>query len=89
LSVVVHRLDQVPLLRQAALPVPSRLPIYLKLNSGMNRLGLTAAQLPAARRELTALAPAARPADSDDALCRSRRVGGRALHRLAARTFWR
>jgi alanine racemase len=29
------------MLRQAALP--RRLPIYLKLNSGMNRLGLTGA----------------------------------------------
>jgi alanine racemase len=29
-----------------------RLPVYLKLNTGMNRLGITPAQLPAARREL-------------------------------------
>jgi alanine racemase len=44
-----------------------RLPIYLKLNSGMNRLGITAAQLPAVRRELEAFA-GTRPADSDDPL---------------------
>ncbi|WP_313952005.1 alanine racemase [Accumulibacter sp.] len=50
LTVVVHCLEQLQMLRQAALPV--RLPIYLKLNSGMHRLGLTAEQLPAARREL-------------------------------------
>ncbi|RDE50374.1 MAG: alanine racemase [Candidatus Accumulibacter meliphilus] len=55
LSVVVHRLEQLQLLRQATRATPSmRLPIYLKLNSGMNRLGITAAQLPAVRRELEA-----------------------------------
>jgi alanine racemase len=54
LSVVVHRLEQLRLLRQAA-GCRVRLPIYLKLNSGMNRLGLTAAQLPAVRRELAKL----------------------------------
>ncbi len=50
LTPVVHCLEQLQMLRQAALPV--RLPIYLKLNSGMNRLGLTTEQLPAVRREL-------------------------------------
>jgi alanine racemase len=56
LSVVVHSLEQLRVLRQAALAAPGlRLPIYLKLNSGMNRLGITAAQLPAVRRELEAL----------------------------------
>jgi alanine racemase len=53
----------------------------------MNRLGLTADQLPAARRELAAMASGTRPADADDALCRSRRRRRRALHRLAARTL--
>lgn len=52
LTLVIHRLEQLQMLRQASLPV--RLPIYLKLNSGMNRLGLTPSQLPAVRRELAA-----------------------------------
>ena len=52
LTLVVHRLEQLQMLRRASLPV--RLPIFLKLNSGMNRLGLTAAELPAVRRELAA-----------------------------------
>ncbi|MBL8407772.1 MAG: alanine racemase [Candidatus Accumulibacter sp.] len=60
LSVVIHRLEQLQMLRHAALPVP--LPIYLKLDSGMHRLGLSGGQIPAARRELTALAAAAAPA---------------------------
>ena len=46
----VHRLEQLHMIREAALPV--RLPIYLKLNTGMNRLGFTLDQLPAAKREL-------------------------------------
>lgn len=50
LSLVVHRLDQLETLRQFR---PSRRwPIHLKLNTGMNRLGFTAAQLPALRAEL-------------------------------------
>ena len=58
LTVVVHCLEQLQLLRRA-LP-PRCLPVYLKLNSGMNRLGLTAGQLPAVRRELaTSPTPAA------------------------------
>ena len=40
LTPVLHRLDQVEALRAAALPV--RLSVYLKLNTGMNRLGLAA-----------------------------------------------
>jgi len=46
----IHRLAQLDMLRDAALPV--RLPIYLKLNTGMNRLGFTPAELPALRRAL-------------------------------------
>ena len=42
------------MLRAAALPV--RLPIYLKLNTGMNRLGFQPEEMPAVRREL-ALTP--------------------------------
>ena len=51
LTPVLHRLDQVEALRAAALPV--RLPVYLKLNTGMNRLGLAADEL---ERALTLLA---------------------------------
>jgi len=46
----VHRLEQLQMIRAAALPL--RLPIYLKLNTGMNRLGFTLDQLPAVRQEL-------------------------------------
>jgi alanine racemase len=49
---VIHNVEQLAMLRNAGLPV--RLPVYLKLNTGMNRLGITPAQLPAARRELAA-----------------------------------
>jgi alanine racemase len=56
LTLVIHRLEQLQMLRQAALP--RRLSIYLKLNSGMNRLGLTDDQLPAVRRELAAMTSA-------------------------------
>ena len=47
----IHRLEQLQMMRRAALPV--RLPIYLKLNTGMNRLGFTPEQLPALKRELS------------------------------------
>ncbi len=46
----IHRIEQLQLIRAAALPV--RLPIYLKLNTGMNRLGFTLDQLPAVKAEL-------------------------------------
>ena len=46
----IHRIDQVRMIRDAGVPV--RLPIYLKLNTGMNRLGFTAEQLPDLRREI-------------------------------------
>ena len=50
LTTSVHRIEQLHMIREAALPV--RLPIYLKLNTGMNRLGFTPEQLPAVEREL-------------------------------------
>jgi alanine racemase len=53
LTPVIHRLDQLEMLRLAALP--QGLPIYLKLNTGMNRLGFSPAQLPVVRRELATL----------------------------------
>ena len=46
----VHRSEQLQMIAAAALPQP--LPIYLKLNTGMNRLGFTLAQLPAVRSAL-------------------------------------
>jgi alanine racemase len=47
---VVHRLDQIGSLLDA--DWPADLPVYLKLNSGMNRLGFDAAGLAAARKAL-------------------------------------
>lgn len=49
---VIHRVEQLGMIRAAALPL--RLPIYLKFNTGMNRLGFTPDQLPAVKRELAA-----------------------------------
>ena len=48
----VHRMEQLRMIREANFA--TRLPIYLKLNTGMNRLGFTEAQLPAVKRELAA-----------------------------------
>ncbi len=43
LTPVVHTLEQTEMLTSAALP--AQLPVYLKLNTGMNRLGLSAEEL--------------------------------------------
>ncbi|MFA7293223.1 MAG: alanine racemase [Rhodocyclaceae bacterium] len=50
LSVVVHRLEQLQILRQVGLPM--RVPVYVKLNTGMNRLGFPPSALGALRDEL-------------------------------------
>ena len=50
LTTAIHRIEQLRMIREAALPV--RLPIYLKLNTGMNRLGFTLEQIRAVRNEL-------------------------------------
>ena len=50
LSTAVHHLEQVRMLAAAQLAAP--LPIYLKINTGMNRLGFTDAQLPALQSAL-------------------------------------
>jgi len=50
LSLVIHRLDQLQMLRQSGLPL--RVPVYVKFNTGMNRLGFTPDALPALRDEL-------------------------------------
>lgn len=52
LTTVLHSLEQVASF--CALAMPVRLPVYLKLNTGMNRLGLIAGELPEALRLLTA-----------------------------------
>ncbi len=49
---VIHRIDQLQMIREAGLPV--RMPIYLKFNTGMNRLGFTPDQLSAVQNELAA-----------------------------------
>lgn len=53
LTVAVHCREQLEMLAGAAFSAPPS--IYLKLNTGMNRLGFTAAQLPAARELLARL----------------------------------
>lgn len=50
LSLVVHRLEQLQLLRQVGLPL--RVPVYVKFNTGMNRLGFRPDALGALRDEL-------------------------------------
>lgn len=50
LTVAVHRIEQLRMIRDAALPV--RLPVYLKLNTGMNRLGFTPEQITEVKNEL-------------------------------------
>ena len=50
LTTAIHRIEQFRMIREAALPM--RLPVYIKLNTGMNRLGFTLEQMPALRREL-------------------------------------
>lgn len=54
LTPVVHSLHQVKLL--AASRLPTRLPVYLKLNTGMNRLGLNADEIGTALQALQASA---------------------------------
>jgi alanine racemase len=50
LTPVLHTLDQVDALERAGLPM--RIPVYLKLNTGMNRLGLDAGELELALEHL-------------------------------------
>lgn len=58
LTTVIHCTEQLHMLLHAVHP-EQRVAIYLKLNTGMNRLGFTAAQLPAAREALARLPRAA------------------------------
>jgi alanine racemase len=50
LTSAVHHLEQLRMIRDAALP--ACLPIYLKLNTGMNRLGFQSGEVAGVRREL-------------------------------------
>lgn len=52
LTAVVHAMEQVALLEAATLPQP--LDIYLKINTGMNRLGLSSADVASALQRLRA-----------------------------------
>lgn len=49
-SIVVHSFEQIAMLEKT--PVPAKIPVYLKLNSGMNRLGFSASDLPGALARL-------------------------------------
>jgi alanine racemase len=53
LTPVIHSVEQIEMLRRAALP--ARSPVYLKLNTGMNRLGLPCAAFAAALEALRAI----------------------------------
>lgn len=55
LSTVVHTAEQLDWLESAQLPSGARIPLFLKVNTGMNRLGITPAQVPAALARLRAL----------------------------------
>jgi alanine racemase len=54
LSMVVHTAEQIDLLESAGLPV--RVPVYLKMNSGMNRLGFAPERYRAVCKRLSGMA---------------------------------
>jgi alanine racemase len=54
LSTVVHTPEQLDWLESAQLPAGARIPLFLKVNTGMNRLGISPAQVPAALARLRA-----------------------------------
>ncbi|MCP4635587.1 MAG: alanine racemase [Methyloversatilis sp.] len=54
LSTVVHTAEQLDWLESAQLPAGARIPLFLKVNTGMNRLGISPAQVPAALARLRA-----------------------------------
>jgi alanine racemase len=58
LTPVVHRFDQLDAIEAATAAglLPGAWPVFLKVNSGMNRLGFNAADLPEARRRVAASA---------------------------------
>ena len=57
LTTVLHRLDQIDVLARATLVQP--MPVFLKLNSGMNRLGITLADARSAYERLQSLSQVA------------------------------
>jgi alanine racemase len=69
LTPVLHTMWQVDALVESRLPV--RLPVYVKLNTGMNRLGFNADELPVALDKLVAADCAG---DPDDPFRRCRRT---------------
>jgi alanine racemase len=54
LTVVVHTFEQLDWLASVSLPAGTRVPLFLKINSGMNRLGIPPAQAMAALARLRA-----------------------------------
>jgi alanine racemase len=54
LSVVVHTEEQVEWLHASSLPVAARISLFLKVNTGMNRLGIVPARAPAMLERLRA-----------------------------------
>ena len=54
LTVVVHTAEQLDWLESVSLPDATRVPLFLKINSGMNRLGIQPAQAMAALARLRA-----------------------------------
>jgi alanine racemase len=50
LSIVVHSLEQLAMLEK--MPAAARIPVYLKLNTGMNRLGFSTTDAPGALERL-------------------------------------
>ncbi|MBU0602790.1 MAG: alanine racemase [Gammaproteobacteria bacterium] len=54
LSVVVHTEEQVEWLHASSLPVAARISLFLKVNTGMNRLGILPARAPAMLERLRA-----------------------------------
>jgi alanine racemase len=50
LSAVIHHMAQIEMMELSG--SPTRIPVYLKLNTGMNRLGFTLAEFPAALQRL-------------------------------------
>lgn len=54
LTVVVHTAEQLDWLASVSLPAGTRVPLFLKINSGMNRLGIPPAQAVAALARLRA-----------------------------------
>ncbi len=86
LSTVIHHREQLAML-SASRP-RGKLDVFLKLNTGMNRLGFTLDEFPAALETLKANS-AVGQITADDAFCPRRRALQKREHRRAATTFQR